>query len=71
MSKRRVKMNKLWQAIDGHKTQIAAIATLLAGFATGHGWIPKETSDLVLGILAALLSGSIVHHEVKVSKGGK
>jgi hypothetical protein len=63
-------MNAIWQTIDGHKTQIMSIATLLAGFAVTHGWIPKEYADMVLSIVGILLSGSIVHHEVK-AKGGR
>ena len=51
--------------IDGHKTQITALLTLLTGFAVTHGWIAKDYADLTLSVIGILLSASIAHHEVK------
>lgn len=58
-------MKQLWDLIDGHKTQISAVALLILSFCINRGWVPTDVGDLITAILAACTGGSIAHHEIK------
>ena len=64
-------MKKFIDYINGHKTQITAVITLLIGFITTRGYIAKDTSELLLAIMTLLVGGSIYHHEVKKANAKK
>ena len=47
-------LTKLWNLIDGHKTQIAAIALLITGFCINRGYLAQDAADLILGLIGLL-----------------
>ena len=55
---------KLWNFINGHKTQAMGFISLLIGFATTKGLLDSDTSVFLLSI-ASLLFGSAVFHSEK------
>ena len=61
-------MKKLWELIDGHKTQLTLAATLITGFCINRGWMQQDVSDLILGLLALVGGSAVAHAEVKKKK---
>jgi len=51
--------------INGHKTQIGAVATLTVGFLITQGVITETVGTYALSLLGVLLGGAIIHHESK------
>ena len=60
-------LTKLIKLIDGHKTQLFALISLIIGFATTKGLLDADTSVFLLSIVSLLLGGSIYHAEKKKS----
>ncbi len=61
-------MKKIWNSINGHKTQVGAFLTLSAGFLSNKGLIDVETTNYILAVLGLWLTGSIYHSEKKKKK---
>ena len=56
------------ELINGHKTQIGAIAGLVIGLCVSRGWIPADIAQVALAIVGVWTGAAIAHHEIKGRK---
>jgi uncharacterized membrane protein (Fun14 family) len=58
-------VNKILKALDGHKTQLGAIAGLIVGLCIARGWMPSDVGQVVLAVVGVWTTGAIAHAEAK------
>jgi uncharacterized membrane protein (Fun14 family) len=58
-------MSDLMNALDGHKTQIGAVAGLIVGLCIARGWMPTDVGQVVLAVVGVWTTGAIAHAEAK------
>ena len=58
-------LNSFWNWLDGKKTVVGAIASLVTAYSISKGWIGDSEQVLFLGLSALLVGTGVIH---KISK---
>lgn len=52
---------KIWNWLNGKKTAIGAVVSLVTAYLIAKGWISEAEQTLLLGLATLLVGGGLVH----------
>ena len=58
-------MEKIWKWLDGKKTAIGAIVSLITAYLIAKGLIGEAEQTLLLGLSTFLVGGGLAHKGIK------
>lgn len=54
-------LKNIWSWLDGKKTAIGAIISLITAYLIARGWIGEAEQMLLLGLSALVVGGGLLH----------
>lgn len=58
-------MKTIWNWLNGKKTAIGAVVSLITAYLIAKGWIGEAEQDLLLGFSTLLVGGGLAHKITK------